>query len=159
MPGQVSKVVEILHANTSRKLKKNSQLNPCRSLSMINLLKNWRWIVAILIIITIASYQLSIASLRAALNEARQRVNICKLESEQLTKQVGQQNQAINEWKHQADLLVVKINKAQQQAQTLRKQYQEAAQAVLNASVPKDCNKAITWAVQQGLLLKGDVTP
>jgi outer membrane PBP1 activator LpoA protein len=63
--------------------------------------------------------------------------------------QVTFQNAQIDSFKKQSDALEDKIKRTEVDILAMKKEHQKSIDAIIKSDVPKDCLKAVEWAVQQ----------
>lgn len=110
---------------------------------MVDLLIKYPLALVCLLLAAIAGYYcLQTSHLRASLAESQVQLELWR-------DRVNQQNQVIDNWKKEAQTLADQVKKTQQAAEKSRQKALDNANRIIHADVPKDCLKAVEWAIEQ----------
>lgn len=66
-----------------------------------------------------------------------------------LVSSLNSQNEAIETWKYESQIAQKKIDESSQAANNKFEQIKQKEKTIMDEDVPKECNSAIRWSIQQ----------
>jgi hypothetical protein len=76
-------------------------------------------------------------------------LNNCTTKNNSLDIALNAQNVTIRNWKNESDLAQKKINESSLAAKNKYEQIKQEEKIILETNVPKECNAAIKWSIEQ----------